>query len=43
MRVRWAQIDLEGGRRQEAYIAQHHGPGEEVEVDFGEVWVVLGG
>lgn len=43
VRVRRAQIDLEGGRRLEAFIAQHHGPGEEAEVDFGEVWVVLGG
>lgn len=43
VRVRRAQIDLEGGRRVEAFIAQHHGPGEEAEVDFGEVWVVLGG
>ncbi|KGN29727.1 transposase [Knoellia sinensis KCTC 19936] len=43
VRVRRAQIDLEGGRRVEAFIAQQHGPGEEAEVDFGEVWVVLGG
>ena len=43
VRVRRAQIDLEGGRRLEAFIAQHHGPGEEAEADFGEVWVVLGG
>ncbi|WP_050766554.1 IS21 family transposase [Janibacter sp. HTCC2649] len=43
VRVRRAQVDLEGGRRVEAFIAQHHGPGEEAEVDFGEVWVVLGG
>ena len=43
VRVRRAQIDLEGGRRLEAFIAQQHGPGEEAEVDFGEVWVVLGG
>lgn len=43
VRVRRAQIDIEGGRRVEAFIAQHHGPGEEAEVDFGEVWVVLAG
>lgn len=43
VRVRRAQIDLEGGLRVEAFIAQQHGPGEEAEVDFGEVWVVLGG
>jgi len=44
VRVRRAQIDLEGGRRVEAFIAQEHAPGEEAaEVDFGEVWVVLGG
>jgi transposase len=28
--VRRAQIDLEGGRRVEAFIAQEHAPGEEV-------------
>ena len=27
VRVRRAQIDLEGGRQVEAFIAQHHGPG----------------
>lgn len=27
----------------EAFIAQEHAPGEEAEVDFGEVWVVVGG
>jgi len=43
VRVRRAKIDLEGGRRTEAFIAQQHGPGEEAEVDFGEVWVILGG
>ena len=43
VRVRRAQIDLEGARHLEAFIAQQHGPGEEAEVDFGEVWVVLGG
>lgn len=31
------------GRRVEAFIAQEHSPGEEAEVDFGEVWVVIGG
>ena len=43
VRVRRAQIDLEGARHLEAFIAQQHCPGEEAEVDFGEVWVVLGG
>ncbi|MDQ2709106.1 MAG: IS21 family transposase [Actinomycetota bacterium] len=43
VRIRRVQIDLEGGRRVEAFIAQEHAPGEEAEVDFGEVWVVLGG
>ena len=43
VRVRRAEIDLEVGRRVEAFIAQDHAPGAEAEVDFGEVWVVLGG
>ncbi len=43
VRIRRVQVDLEGGRRVEAFIAQEHAPGEEAEVDFGEVWVVLGG
>jgi transposase len=43
VRVRRAQIDLEGGRRVEAFIAQEHAPGQEAEVDFGEVWVVIDG
>lgn len=43
VRIRRAQIDREAGRRVEAFIAQHHGPGEEAEVDFGEVWVVIDG
>ncbi len=43
VRVRRAEVDVEGGRRVQAFIAQHHGPGEEAEVDFGEVWVVIGG
>jgi transposase len=43
VRVRRAQIDLEGGLRVQAFIAQEHAPGEEAEVDFGEVWVVIGG
>ena len=33
----------EAGRRMEAFIAQDHAPGVEAQVDFGEVWVVLGG
>lgn len=43
VRVRRAEIDLEAGRRVEAFIAQDHAPGVEAQVDFGEVWVVLGG
>lgn len=44
VRVRRAQIDLEAGRRvEDVFIAQDHAPGQEAEVDFGEVYVVLGG
>ena len=43
VRVRRAQIDREAGRGVKAFIAQRHGPGEEAEVDFGEVWVVIDG
>ncbi|WP_431843626.1 IS21 family transposase [Calidifontibacter indicus] len=43
VRVRRAAIDLEGGRRVEAFITQEHAPGREAEVDFGEVYVVLDG
>ncbi|MGI8418344.1 MAG: IS21 family transposase [Nakamurella sp.] len=44
VRVRRAQIEVEAGRRVEvAFIAQEHAPGQEAEVDFGEVWVVLNG
>jgi transposase len=43
VRVRRAQVDLEAGRRVEVFIAQERPPGTEAEVDFGEVWVVLGG
>jgi transposase len=43
VRVRRAQIDLAAGRRVEAFVPQTHRPGEEAEVDFGELWVVLGG
>jgi len=43
VRVRRAQIDVEAGRRVEVFVPQAHGPGEEAEVDFGEVWVVLAG
>lgn len=31
------------GSRAQVMIVQEHPPGEEAEVDFGEVWVVLGG
>ncbi len=43
VRVRRAQIDREAGRRVEVFVPQEHAPGEEAEVDFGEVWVVLAG
>ena len=43
VRVRRAQIEVEAGRRREVFIAQDHAPGAEAEVDFGEVWVILGG
>ncbi len=43
VRIRRAQIDLDAGRRVEVFIPQQHAPGEEAEVDFGEVWVVLAG
>ena len=43
VRVRRAQIDVEAGRRLEVFVPQEHAPGEEAEVDFGEVWVILGG
>jgi transposase len=43
VRVRRAQIDVEAGRRVEAFVPQEHAPGAEAEVDFGEVWVVLNG
>ena len=43
VRVRRAQIEVEAGRRTEVFIAQDHAPGAEAEVDFGEVWVILGG
>lgn len=43
VRIRRAQIDVEAGRRVEAFVPQEHAPGAEAEVDFGEVWVVLNG
>lgn len=43
VRVRRAQVDVEAGRRVEVFVPQAHLPGEEAEVDFGEVWVVLAG
>ena len=43
VRVRRAQINLEAGGRIEAFIPQQRLPGQEAEVDFGEVWVMLGG
>ena len=43
VRVRRAQIDVAAGRRVEVFVPQQHTPGQEAEVDFGEVWVVLAG
>ncbi|MGY3567899.1 IS21 family transposase [Sinomonas sp. RB5] len=43
VRLRRAQIDLAAGRRVEVFVPQEHAPGAEAEVDFGELWVVLGG
>lgn len=44
VRVRRAQIDLEAGRRvEEVFVPQEHAPGQEAEVDFGEVYVVIKG
>jgi len=43
VRVRRAEVDVEAGRRVEAFVPQEHLPGCEAEVDFGEVWVVLAG
>ncbi|MGV9711931.1 IS21 family transposase [Gordonia sp. NPDC003424] len=43
VRVRRAQIEVDAGRRVEVFIPQDHAPGEEAEVDFGEVWVMLAG
>ncbi|MGW4095166.1 IS21 family transposase [Nocardia sp. NPDC004750] len=43
VRIRRAQIDLEAGRRIEAFVPQQRLPGQEAEVDFGEVWVMLNG
>ena len=43
VRVRRAQVDLEAGRRVEAFVTQERPPGAEAEVDFGEVWVMLKG
>ena len=44
VRVRRRQIEIESGHRQvHAFVPQLHRPGEEAEVDFGEVWVMLAG
>jgi transposase len=43
VRLRRVQIDVEAGRRVEVFVPQEHSPGAEAEVDFGEVWVMLGG
>lgn len=42
--VRRRELVAEAGRdRQEAFIVQTHHPGEEAEVDFGELWIRLAG
>ncbi len=42
--VRRRELAAEAGRgRQEAFIVQTHRPGEEAEVDFGELWIRLAG
>ena len=43
VRLRRAAIEVEAGRRVQAFIAQEHAPAQEAEVDFGEVWVILAG
>ena len=43
VRIRRAQIDVEAGRRIEVMVPQEHAPGEEAEVDFGELWIILAG
>jgi transposase len=43
VRVRGPQLDEAAGRRAEVFVPQEHAPGAEAEVDFGVVWVVLGG
>ena len=42
--IRRREIRIEAGREPpNTFIPQEHLPGREAEVDFGEVWVVLGG
>lgn len=43
VRIRRAEIDLAAGRRVEVFVPQQHRPGEEAEVDFGELFVELAG
>lgn len=43
VRARRAQIEIDAGRRVEAFISQEHAPGAEAEVDFGELYVMLAG
>lgn len=44
VRVRRVEIEIESGhRRVDAFIPQGHAPGAEAEVDFGDVWIILGG
>ena len=43
MAVRGPHVRVEEGRGPpQAFIPQTHRPGDEVEVDFGDVWIVLG-
>ncbi|MCE5289430.1 MAG: IS21 family transposase [Nocardiaceae bacterium] len=44
VRVRKAEILAEAGKQaEEAFVPQEHAPGAEAEVDFGDVYVMLGG
>ncbi len=44
VRARRAEINLESGRAvEDVTVPQEHAPGEEAEVDFGELYVILAG
>ena len=43
VRVRRPEIDAVAGRCQDVFVPQERAPGVDVEVDFGEVWVILAG